>query len=451
MTQNDETAKPMSQTSDNQASESQSIEPKSPEAEEERLRLWREERKRVAEEQKQKRIEERKRELSEKAVAEEQELEDKAAALMQGAGEIAKIKERMGKQRKRGLLRQRAMFLVLVVAPLIVAVYWLTYMAEPLYKSTSVISISKPQNGNSGSSSGLLGALGSSSGMENIFTADTYVRSQALLEDLKHGSIRSQLENTDLASVLDMTGEQLANYVTSSVDIQTNMMTLYVSRPKPEQAVSLSNLVLGEISRHVEKLDASLSDKRLEIAQMGVTDAETKLTAAKKVLVELQVKHDDIDPRKRAESIYAAIAETQTQISALRSEIDKAVIAGKTDSFQAQRDRELLARLQEQVAESRKSLVDQSNNEMSLNELLMDFEMANQRVRIAEEGLSSALSAMATAQSEVALDRSIVQIVVPPLPPVSPSEPKPYLVLLMTLLVSLSVFLTARQLLSRHL
>jgi capsule polysaccharide export protein KpsE/RkpR len=235
--------------------------------------------------------------------------------------------------------------------------------------------------------------------------------------------------------------------VDSSVDVQAGVVTIFTRMPNPEQAVALSSAVLKQVSRHVDNLGAQLGTQRLAVTRNSADEARADLKEARRALVELQILAGDIDPAQRIAATYAQIADIETQIYDLRAQIDRSVVSGNADSYEIDRKRELIQKLQEQAEQSRQSLVDRDDGRTSPNELLMEFELAAQNVIIAEETLSSALSAWSRAQVEVALERSVTQVVVPALAPTEPTYPRILVTLFITAVIGAAVFFTLRMIL----
>ncbi|MCO8146833.1 hypothetical protein NHN26_16615 [Rhodovulum tesquicola] len=426
-------------------------------SEDERLRRWREERRRIAAEERDRRLVKELdtgapaipkpeipvdlRNLRIKAPDPGHEPAEPNAST---TNEIDEIQARMAIWRRARWHRALALFVVCVLAPLAAVFGWLTLATKPLYETRAVLTISQPKQESQTAPPGLLGAIGAPQGMAQVFMADEFVRSPALVSAVLDPALAPRLAAEGLGDLVLLSHDALASQIDSSVNIQTGMMTVYARMPEPAQAVALARLVLDLVSTHVDDLGADLRDKRLSVAQDSVNEARASLIEAKRALVALQIEHGELDPRTRIEGIYQMIAGTESEIVALRTELGRVEVAGSGDSYEAKRLRELLEKLDALVERERRSLLEPRGGTTSLNALLMDYETANQTVSIAEETLSAALASLASAQSEVALGRSVLQVVVPPLAPGKPEYPRIMVALFITLVIGLAVFFTAR-------
>ncbi|MBW6507618.1 MAG: hypothetical protein K0B00_12845 [Rhodobacteraceae bacterium] len=363
-----------------------------------------------------------------------------------GGNEIEEARALMHARLRKRRAQSFGLFALTVVIPVLVMLTYLQLYVTPLYETRAVIAISQPnQQGQSGGG-GVLGALGGGPGMSQAFKADEYVRSQVLPRDLADPRWAPRLAAAGISPGDLVTQMGAAKTVDSSIDIQAGLMTVYARMATPEQAVALSGVVLDLISDHVEVLGAQLGDQRLSVASNSVDTARNDLLEARSDLVELQISAGDVDPVQRVFATYSRIAEIEMEISDLQGQIDHSAVAGANETYETQRLRALIDKLKDQADTSRRSLVDRDGDgdSKSLNQLLMDFELAAQNVKIAEETLSSALSAWSRAQAEVALERSVMQVVVPAVTPQSPRYPRLLVSLFITAIIGMAVFFTLR-------
>jgi len=353
------------------------------------------------------------------------------------------MRARVDKRRRKSVM----LFCATVLVPLAAVLLYLSLLAHPLYETRAVIAISQPEQDGQSGGSGVLGALGGGPGMAQSFKADEYIRSPALEHDLTSPDWAQRLAKADIPVSYVLNPIRGAKMVDSSIDVQAGVMTVYTRMPDPAKAVTLSNIVLDLVSQHVDKLTSELGNQRLSVTRKSVDEARSEMNDARRALVKLQILAGDVDPAQRIAATYAQIAEIETQIYDLRAQIDRSEVSGNNDSYEIQRKHELIGKLQKQAEQARQSLVDSGDGGTSPNELLMEFELATQNVSIAEETLSSALSAWSRAQVEVALERSVMQIVVPALSPRNPTYPRFLVSLFITAVIGMAAFFTLRMIL----
>jgi capsule polysaccharide export protein KpsE/RkpR len=236
---------------------------------------------------------------------------------------------------------------------------------------------------------------------------------------------------------------QFDRFGETSVDIQSGLMTLYVRAPTKEQAREISDIILDVTEIQVNTLSQQLFDQRQTHVFTALDDAHNQLTQAQAALVELQIKYQEVDPRNRIESIYVVIRDLEAQAQELSTFIQRAEIAGVSNSSQTLQSIELERSLRELIEVERTRLVTPiGSSETSLNSLLIEFELANLNVGLAQDAVKTALTAQSRSAQEAALSRSIFQIVVPPGTAQTALYPKIPGILALTLVISLTALAT---------
>ncbi len=328
---------------------------------------------------------------------------------------------------KLGRFRPRALspFVAMVVAPVIATAIYLFALATPLYEAQSVIAITRSSDASSGGSAGLLGSMERPSNLSEVFRADEYIKSQALMDSLEaelglvsvfSGDAIDPLRRLRTIPVLSLSKHmQFDRFVESSIDVQSGLLTLYVRAPGQEQAISISKAVLRNAEIQVSQLGEQLFDNRQSLAAKMRETAEQQVAEAQEALVALQLKYEEVDPRFRVESIYTRIKDLEDEALRLASEIQVAEVSGVRNKTRTETLVELESRIRDQIADARTQLVAPNGvTGTPLNNLLIEYELASLNVELAREAVKSAIEAQAAAVQEAALNRSLFQVVVPP-------------------------------------
>ncbi|RLJ59545.1 capsule polysaccharide export protein KpsE/RkpR [Litoreibacter meonggei] len=400
------------------------------ETEDERIKAWRAERARIAEADKAQRIAQKQTEQVQSTQAIKQDQRTEALALLSSVqpDTIYGPAATSNTAHKPGLfagLGNRALFLAMVVAPVLLVAFYLIAVATPLYEARSVIAITKPAESGNASRSGLLGGVQGPSNLSEVFRAHSYVQSQALMDALESelglitefsGPAIDPLKRLRTIPALSMSkSAQFGRYVESSVDIQSGLLTLYVRAPSDAQAISVSQAVLQNTEEQVNSLGQQVFNQRQAHATSVREAAEQQVAEAQAALVALQIKYQEVDPRNRVESIYTTIRDLEAEALKLNNEVQKAEIAGIGDSQQTQQTVALEARIRQQIIDERARLVAPDDAPTgSLNTLLMEYELATLELGLARDAVQTALKSQAEAGREAALNRSLFQVVVPP-------------------------------------
>lgn len=313
----------------------------------------------------------------------------------------------------------------MVVAPVVAAAVYLFFVATPLYEAQSVIAITKSNENTSGGSTGLLGSSDGPSNLSEVFRADEYINSQALMDSLEaelglvsmlSGDAIDPVRRLRSISALSWSKQmQFDRFIESSVDIRSELLTLYVRAPSKEQAIDVSQAVLRNAEFQVSQLGEQLFENRQSFAANLRAQAEEQVAEAQAMLVELQLKNQEVDPSVRVATIYARIKDLEFQAQELRNQIHTAEISGVRNTTRTETLKELEVSLHDQIAYERSRLVGgDGSSETPLNDLLMEYELATLNVELGREAVKSAIEAQAEAGREAALNRSLFQVVVPP-------------------------------------
>lgn len=399
-------------------------------SEDERIKAWRAERARIAEADKAQRIQQKQAEMTQIASTAKQDQKSAALVLLSSVTPTPPPEPEVVAGSARKLISYKTLgnwplFCAIVVAPVLIVALYLLAVATPLYEARSVIAITKSAESGNASRSGLLGGVQGPSNLSEVFRAHSYVQSQALMDALEtelglitefSGPAIDPLKRLRTVPVLSLSkSSQFNRYVETSVDIQSGLLTLYVRAPSDVQAIAVSEAVLRNTAAQVLSLGQQVFDQRQAHTTGVRLAAETQVAEAQAALVALQIKYQEVDPRNRVESIYTAIKDLEAEAQKLNNEIQKAEIAGIGDSQQTRQTVELEARIREQVAEQRASLVAPDGASAgSLNALLMEYELATLELSLARDAVQTALKSQAAAGQEAALNRSLFQVVVPP-------------------------------------
>jgi capsular polysaccharide transport system permease protein len=420
-----------------------------PQSETERIEAWRAERARVAEGSKAHRLKEK----EDTKIAEQTALVQKQSS---------KVKELLAKsewqdqgQTQREKSTKNLQFLLLVVLPIVLTGFYLFAVATPLYEAKSVVAITRSVDAGEGRNSGLLGGFQGPSNLPDMFRAHAFIGSRAMMDALEAQSgLVTRLSSREIdpirrlrtIPVLAVTKQaQFDRFVSSAVDIQSGLLSLYVRAPDKQSALDISNDLLTNSAEQVNSLGRSVFAERQALADYTLTIAQEQMTAAQQALLRLQIKHQESDPRNRIEQIYGTIRSLESEAQSLDNQVRRAEISGIGQSDQTLQTAALRDGLRQQVAIERQRLVaDSVDGGISLNNLLMKYELAQLDVDLAKETVTSAITAKAQTGQAATLNRSLFQIVVPPRVSEAPLHPNNPMLLLFVTVLSLALFFLVR-------
>ncbi|MFV0300483.1 MAG: hypothetical protein ACK5IP_06330 [Paracoccus sp. (in: a-proteobacteria)] len=424
--------------------------------EDERIRQWREERARVAEEERAKRIakaEEEKQLRVEEAAREREaaarlaarEAQAAAAELLPTDAEIARARAALLGRMRRARCSFLLQVLLCVVIPTACVVYYYVEKATPLYETTSVISVSRALQENSGNLGGVLTGSASDT-LKETYQAFSYLNSEALMRELerRNGAVsRFSSDRIDpLRRLYDIPDLGITHYdgfsrfVKSSFDRQSGQITLHVAADDAQFAYQLAQSIIHISSAKVNDIADELYAKRVSEAERASSHARTTLRDAQRALTRLQIETGELDPRARVETVFQVISALSVEAANLRSEIDQAEVAGPRNTRQTDQLRQRLMLLQQRISNERERLVRRDDGETgSLGTALLRYELAQLDLRVSEEQLSTSFASLELARQEAALGQNIFQVIVPPVVADYPTDPKPPRILILSIIL----------------
>ncbi len=445
-----------------------------PEDESERIRKWREERAAVAETQKQERLKkaeadrqqrlkqaekDKQERVRQAQLARETALKEEAAQKREEAKARLPSPQALEAARDRVLQRARRarrilfiQLLIFVILPTALVTGYTARWATPLYETQSVLVVSKADQENDTGLTGLLsGGAGGSTNLHETFMAHEYIQSQELLNQLEQGLGTVSLLSSDaldpVTRLRDMPffkiskRDNFSRFVESSINVQTGLMTLYVRMPDPDLSLKTSNEVIRKTASQISALSEALYQERVLKAEEAVIAAQASLVEHQRGLTELQIESGEANPQARIEGVYSIIGQLELEREAIRTELDRALASDNTAGFTLKRLRDIEKALAGRIEMQRDQLLEVGDDQARpLNTLLVEYEIALLRVRIAEEILTTAITSLTEARKKAALGRSQFQIVAPPSPPELPTSPNVLLTGLVTLLTWIGIF-----------
>lgn len=424
--------------------------PEDPE-ESERIRKWREERARIAAQEKAERVRQAKEQRQQELEQEKRERLEKAKESLPDDQDLQIARRKMAERARKRKFRLWVGITVFILLPTAIVAAYTHFVAVPLYDARSVMIIRSAASDDNPSLGGLFsGAMAGGRNLEKAFMANEYLHSREMMEKLESDlGVVSRLSSSEVdpiqrlrdIPILNITKRsQFDRFVQSSVDIQSGLMSSNVRGLSPDQAQKMSESVLSFLADHINSLSGSLFAERVAQAEEDVAAARDGLVEAQRNLTQLQLDSGEADPNNRVEAIYATIQQLQRELEEIRSRIAELEVSAQPQPYELQRLREREKAQQERITTVREELFQSVDGSTPLNVLLLEHELAQLKVTIAEESLTKSLAALNQARKDAELGRSQFQIVVPPKSSDTSTYPNFLRVVFVTLLTASAVF-----------
>lgn len=326
------------------------------------------------------------------------------------------------RQRSARLAKRLSLFVLL---PTLLATVYYAFWASPQYESYAIFTVQSSEMKPSLGMEGLLAGLATGGGGHDALAVRDYVTSRDMLArlDKERGFIAHYKDpQHDFFSRLygsasfEEAYEYFGRKVYADYDQVSGAITVRVRAFSAEQAASLSQAVLDYSEAMVNKLSERERRDRTAYAETQVKKAEERLTAARKVIVDLQQKHEDFNPLQSATAAMTIRTGLETELAKARAELMQLKSYMQADAPQVRAVTEKVKSLSAQVAGESRKLVDPSKPN-GLNTAFADFEGAMVEKEFAQKAYESAMATLELARADAARQHRYVAVIA------SPSKP----------------------------
>ncbi|MDR2099904.1 MAG: capsule biosynthesis protein [Campylobacteraceae bacterium] len=323
-------------------------------------------------------------------------------------------------------------FIIIVVAPFVLAVFYYLFFAAERYVSESVVSIRQSQDSSSMAGSGFAALVGiNTNSKEDTLYLKEYIHSLDMLKNLeKEMNIREiyAAEKSDFLyrfySFLPQEDflEYYQNRVKIAYDDMSGLLKINVEAFKPEDAQKLSALILKNSEAFVNELSHVMSRKQLEFAEEELKKSENRFSEAKEALLNFQNTYGIFNPIEQARSqanlaleFEAELAKKEAELAALSSYLQNS--APQIVTLKGE-----IAALKAQIRKEQNRVAKKSDN--ASNILASQYQTLSIEANFAEELYKLSLQAVEQARVESTKQIKYLSVVQMPSIPESAKYPR---------------------------
>ncbi|WP_371706986.1 capsule biosynthesis protein [Oceanicola sp. D3] len=367
----------------------------------------------------------------------------------QRANEIGRIQQDITRRRRRKslLLFTRLAFFVLL--PAFIAGWYYYVLATPLYATKSEFLI---QQAESGAAAGLGGLFQGTTlaTQQDSTTVQSYLSSRAAMKrlDAEHGfKIHFEQPFIDPIQRLESGATDEAAYrlyqrnVKIGYDPSEGILKMEVIAASPEKSQEFSEALLGYAEEQIDQLTQRLREDQMKGARESFDEAEAKVLAAQKRVLELQEQLGVLDPVSESGSLMSQI--TQFELELRQKELDLQQQLSNTRPNQA-RVRALegdISRLKALVAELRSSMTQTTDTGASLARITGELRIAEADLATRQLLLQQAAAQLETARIEANRQVRYLSLGVAPIAPDEATYPRAFENTALALLIFAGIYL----------
>jgi len=343
--------------------------------------------------------------------------------------------------RRRGV---RLSFLLLVVLPSFLALFYYTQMAARQYVTTAVVAlrVGDGQHEVGGGPATMLGALGptaAGSPVTQSYGIVDYIRSMPAMADVAASGLDVRALLTDpradrLVRVApDAPAEVLLgawrSRLTAQFELTRGVITLRARAMTPEDSLALAEAVLAASERLANETARRITSDAVSVAERQVGVAEERFNKALAELQSFRISSGVLDPARASSSSVSIEMQLRQELASVEAQAEGLRAAGAQGSptlaAAAARARALRAQLNNANSGAARSAGERDNTTWA--EVLARNEALTASLRVAELHFTQSLSLLQTARTYAAQQRSYLLTYVRPVLPTQPSYPNPWL------------------------
>jgi capsular polysaccharide transport system permease protein len=338
------------------------------------------------------------------------------------------------------------MFWVVVILPTFVSTIYFGLIASDIYISESQFVVRSPKSSASVTGLGaILQSAGFARSSDDTYTVHAYMRSRDAMNGLNQNQSLAQHYGNkaiDMVSRYNVFGfsdtvEELYEYfqqkLTIDLDTASSISTLRIKAYTPEQAKQYNEQLLQMGEDLINQLNARGRQDIIGYAQGELQKAEQKTAETAKALNDYRIKNSIFDVKEQAQMQGQLVSKLQDELIAVKTQLSQ-VEAVTPDNPQ-------IPALKAREASVRKEI----NNEMakilgggsSIANKTADYERLTLEHKLAQQQLTSAMTSLDNANTEVQKKQLYLERIVQPNTPDMASEPKRLHNILATLILAL--------------
>jgi capsular polysaccharide transport system permease protein len=305
-------------------------------------------------------------------------------------------------------------FLVLVVAPLAVAVFYLFTIAKDQYLSTTGFTVRTQQSSGANDLLGGLASFTSNTAASDSDILYEYIRSQEMVE-----TVQAQVDlNAHYAQFWDEdpvfslrpggTLEDLVSYwhrvVQIAYDSGSGLIEVQVQAFTPDIAQEVAQTIVEASQIRINALNEQAREDAMRYARVDLDEAIEQLKGARESITQFRTRTRIVDPAADIQSRMGVMSNLQQQLAEALIEYDLLAGSVGANDPRVKQAQQQIDVIRERINIERQSFTSKNTDTGAVGEdyptLIAEFERLTVDLQYAEESYRAALTALATARDD---------------------------------------------------
>ncbi|PTE15076.1 capsule biosynthesis protein [Fuscovulum blasticum DSM 2131] len=365
------------------------------------------------------------------------------------AAEILKMQQEIARRRRRKLMMLGGRLFAFVLLPTIVAFWYFSQIATPLYATKSEFVIQAADPPQASGMGGLLSGTPMAHAQDSI-AVQGYLQSREALQRLEadhgfkeyfQGSNIDALTRLPPDASLEDAYKLYSKYILISYDPTEGLVRMEVMAADPKVSADWSKQLISYAEEQVDKMSLRLREDSMKGAKEQYTEAETAVIDAQQRLVALQEKFNVLSSETEVQLIATQISQLESQLTT--EQLNLAQMEANANPNQARMEpvKRRIATLEEQIANLRAKMTVNGEESQSLARIQGELLVAKADVETRQLVLAQALQSMENSRIEANRQVRYLSLSVSPVPPDEPTYPRVFENTLVTMLILLGIYL----------
>jgi capsular polysaccharide transport system permease protein len=353
------------------------------------------------------------------------------------AEELIRIQKDMARRRKRKSALLAVRLAVFVGLPTLLMGWYFYLVATPLYEAKSEFVIQTADGTLSAGSAGALGGMlgGAMEAAQDSLAVQGYLQSREAMDrldgDLGFTGIFQDPAIDPIQRLAPDASEEDAyrtyhRHVTIAYDPTERIVKMTVRAPDPDQAVTISNALIGYAEEQIDALSQRKREDQMVDARATYEDAQAKLVAAQETLVDLQQKNAVLSSEVEVGLITGQIGQLEAQLSTDRLSLAQMESNENPNEARMEPIRRRIATIEAEIATLRGRMTQDGPGGTSLAAIQGELLLAQAEVQTRQLMLSSTLAQLETARIEANRQVRYLSLSVKPTPQDEAAYPRAF-------------------------
>jgi len=365
------------------------------------------------------------------------------------AAEILKMQQDIARRRKRKLALLAARMFVFVGLPTLLAAWYFTMVATPLYSTHSEFVIQTQEPAATAGMGGLLSGTPAAN-MQDSLVVQGYMQSRdAMLRLDQDLGFRKVFEAPTMDPLQRLAGDATIDDAYAiykknlliSYDQTEGIIKMEVIAPDPVVSAEWATKLISYAEEQVDSLSKRKREESMAGAAESYRQAEQAVIDAQRRVIELQEKFKVLNSEVEVGLLTTQIGALETQLTQERLSLAQMEANENPNQARMEPVKRRIATLESEIATLRAKLTEGQEGGESLARIQGELLVAQADVQTRQMLLGQALQAMENSRIEANRQVRFLSVSVAPVPTDSPSYPRAFENTLVSMLILMGIYL----------